>query len=92
MEEEEQDEEATGNPAPLGGPSEHGFPTGDFSASSAQATFFEELVKKHAKRQVQTRRERLRPIQKTAPAGKKPRRSMYLPGPRWLNGLFGSRS
>ena len=46
MEEDEQDEEATGNPAPLGGASEPGFPTGSFSASSAQAKFFEELVKK----------------------------------------------
>ena len=45
MEEEEQ-EEATGNPTPGGGASEHGLPAGGFSASSAQATFFEELVKK----------------------------------------------
>ena len=32
-----------------GGASQHGFPAGAFSASSAQATFFEELVKKMLK-------------------------------------------
>ena len=91
MEEEEQDEEATGNPAPWGGASEHGFPAGGFSASSAQAKFFEELVKKLLKGK--SKRDGDDSDSETnAPARRKQQRSRYPPGPRWLTGLSGFRS